>query len=187
MNQLHATTFSPYDNLNIIDCKKNCLEKNRYIYKRIENVGGGKKSIWDKFSPLINNIIKVAKGLILIIIIIFATMDIYQTLSCKEQYIRIHSKFASQYIIFLVIFLLIFILSTESINPMMAKAINFWKMFLGAIIVWILFNIISQSGDTWFSFSSPFWFGPLTFWTVILLLMCILYILDIINTILAIS
>ena len=56
-------------------------------------------------------------------------MDIYQTLGCKEQYIRIHSKFASQYIIFLVIFLLIFILSAESINPMMAKAINFWKMF----------------------------------------------------------
>ena len=179
MDEIHGAAFAPTSSLNIVACNKNsCKINDRYFYENIEKIGGGAQSDWARFSPLINNIIKISKGLILIIIITFATMDIYGTLSCKEQYIRLRSKFASQYIIFLVIFLLVFILSAETINPMMARSVSIGRTLVGAVIVWILFNIISQAGDVWFSFSSPFWPGPLTFWIPILLLMCGLYIMD---------
>ncbi len=142
-------------------------------------MGGGGKSLQQKFSPLINNIIRIARSLTIITIIVFATMDVYQNVGCKQQYQRLSSKLASQYIHFLYIFLVIFILSAETVNPMMKTAVNFGQLFVGAIIVWILFNVVAQAGEYWLVFSSPFWPGPLTMWTAILLLLSMLYILDI--------
>lgn len=180
MDNIKIPTFAPVATPNLIG-KMSEKKTGDYIFKNIEEIGGGKKTTWERFSPLIDNIIKIVRSLILIVIIMFATMDIYKTIGCKAQYIRLNSKSTSQQIIFLTIFLLVFILSAETINPMMGRVISFGKMFFAAIIVWILFNIITQAGETWAFFSSPFWPGPLTFWGVILLFMCSLYVIDIIK------
>jgi len=169
--------FSPVTDKNIV--RKNDQQNNNILYKNIEIIGGGTKSLQQQFSPLINNIIRIARSLTIITIIVFATMDVYQNVGCKQQYQRLSSKLASQYIHFLYIFLVIFILSAETVNPMMKTAVNFGQLFVGAIIVWILFNVVAQAGEHWLVFSSPFWPGPLTMWTAILLLLSMLYILDI--------
>ena len=174
---INTDAFAPVTNQNLVG-KKN-QQKENIVYKNIEEIGGGEKSLQQEFSPLINNIIRIARSLTIITIIIFATMDIYQNVGCKVQYQRLSSKWASQYVHFLYIFLVIFILSAETVNPMMQRAVNFGQLFIGAIIVWILFNVVAQAGEYWLVFSSPFWPGPLTMWTAILLLLSILYILDI--------
>jgi len=176
-NFINTDTFAPVTNQNLVG-KKN-QQKGNILYKNIEEIGGGEKSPQQEFSPLINNIIRIARSLTIITIIIFATMDIYQNVGCKMQYQRLSSKWASQYVLFLYIFLVIFILKAETVNPMMHSAVNYGQLFVGATIVWVLFNVVAQAGEHWLVFSSPFWPGPLTMWTAILLLMSILYILDI--------
>ena len=175
-NFINTDAFSPVTNQTLVG--KTDKQEENIFYKNIEEIGGGEKSLQQEFSPLINNIIRIARSLTIVGIILFAAMDIYQNTGCKMQYQRLSSKFASQYVIFLYIFLVTFILSTETVNPMMQTAVNFWQLFVGAIIVWVLFNVIAQAGDQWLVFSSPFWPGPLTTWTAILLLMAALFIID---------
>tara|TARA_Y100001970_G_scaffold226315_1_gene279809 strand:- start:1327 stop:2208 length:882 start_codon:yes stop_codon:yes gene_type:complete len=175
-NYLQADTFSPVTNQSMVTTDH---QQKNMLYTKIEEIGGGEKTVQQEFSPLINNIIHIARSLTIITIIVFATMDVYQNVGCKQQYQRLSSKGASQYILFLYIFLVIFILSAETVNPMMHSAVNFGQLVIGAIFVWILFNVVAQAGEHWLVFSSPFWPGPLTMWTAILLLLSVLYILDI--------
>jgi len=75
-NFINIDAFSPVTDKNIV--RKNDQQNNNILYKNIEIIGGGTKSLQQQFSPLINNIIRIARSLTIITIIVFATMDVYQ-------------------------------------------------------------------------------------------------------------
>ena len=130
------------------------------------------------FAPLLQNTISVMKMAIIIMAITTGAIGAwYGTFGCLGEYIQTSWLWVSQFVIFLVILINIWIVNAESPNATREVTWTGWSI-LGALLTWILLNMIAKIGDTWLFFDTPFWPGPMTYWGATMLLGALIYALD---------
>ena len=148
--------------------------ENGYIY----NFRGPNENI--SFIPLYNSSIDTFKTVIILVVIILATLNVYEIFGCKAQYLQSTRAFQTQLALFLAIFINVFIVSVQSSSESENNIFTSTPaLFIYSLIALLIINMVAIIGDSWAVFRVPFWPGPFSWWGIVMLSAILIFIFDI--------
>ena len=148
------------------------IQKKSLLYNKVKA-----NSLID-ITPFYNSVLSIIKITIMATVALSLSFNVWRgTFGCKDIFITENYKWIKQISVLLMIFIGIFVLKAEQ-ETFTHDPIPTWISLIAALATWILFNTITNVGDSWLFYSSPFWPGPMTWWGLVFVIAITVYILD---------
>ena len=148
------------------------IEQQSLIYNKVKA-----NSLID-ITPFYNSTISIIKITIMSTVALSLAFNVWRgTFGCKEIFLTSNYKWIKQIAVLLMIYIGIFVLKAEQ-ETQTLDSIPTWISFVAALLTWLLFNIITNVGDSWLFFNAPFWPGPMTWWGLVMAIAIAVYLLD---------
>ena len=137
-------------------------------------------------APLANNVLAVTKSLVIILALsVFALGAWYGTFGCRSLYAMLepNTVWLTQLVLLLAIFINVFLVRADAsygwgLLGASPYPVSTTMCFVGAVVAWLLINIMAKLGESWLWYNVPFWPGPMTWWGFEAFLMVFLFIID---------